>query len=287
VTQIHVNMNEVLATLGYLPPALAGAMQGRFADFIDHHRRTVIKYAGLKFHAKRAGQRMVASRLFGYSAKVRNPTDIKDVEGQSFMAARPDVPQLVPQAIESFEHGKHVYSNRPMAIPFASAGTRARGGAVSVSGGSTRWNIALKDLTYIKGPNGRTLIIDDRDATVRRQRRMGSKDNMVVGVVGRRRYQPAMLGFGAGAAAIRDRHMARIAADAQLAMTAAGRIALQEAWSAQRDARDAFKTVYAFAKGGRGILSDKKYTNRRGELNVAKQARDEVLRQRLGGRGKA
>lgn len=287
--KVDVNMEEVLATLGYMPPALAGALKGRFADFIDHHKRTVIKYVGVNgFRAKRGAQRMVASRLFGYSSKVKEPTQINEVQGESFMAARPDVPALLPEAIQAFEDGKHVYSREPMAIPFSTGASASivNGVFKFKEGASRRWHVPLKDLSFIKGKDGRTYIIDDRDSTVRRMRRGGVKEYPIVGVMGRRRYQPAVLGFGKGAEAIRERHMQRISRDADLAMTAAGRLALAEANAAARDARDAFKTVYLFARGNTALRA-RKYDSKRGALEAAKQAREAVLRERLGGKGRS
>ena len=285
---INVSMGEVLATLGYMPPALTGMTEGRFRDFVDHHKRKVIQFAGLNFRSGRSGQRMVASRLFGYSSKKKNPTELKDVEGQSFMASRDDVPALLPQSIQMFEDGKHVYSNDPMAIPFSTSASAGISGDVFEwkGGKSRRWHIPLSELTFIKGKDGRTLIIDDRESTVRRMRKNGIKDYPIVGILGRRRFQPAMLGFAKAVDAIRERHMARIGADAELALTAAGRIALQERWDAEKDARDAFKTVYLF-KRGNAALKARKYTNRRGELAAAKAAREAVLRERLSGKGGA
>jgi hypothetical protein len=228
---ITARVGEVVATLGYLPPALAAALRTRFADYVAHHKLAVVKRAGEKFEAKDRARRMVASRMFGYGSRKRDSLMLEDVNGESFFASRDGVAQLSRDAILTMEKGGRVVGSGLMAIPIGQGpGTGRPFSGVFANravwtGKGNKSLLDPKKYAVVKGPNGALLIV--KKAKGRRGGADGA-EAPVVGVLLPSRDAKARLGFYDEAKRIAPRHAAKVDADVELAMTEAGRAALQE-----------------------------------------------------------
>lgn len=228
---INARIDEVVRTLGFLPPALVGAMRAGLYDMLDHHRRTVLKHVGSDFAAGARAQRMIASRMFSYARTSPNPVTMGDLVAEQFVASRDE--QGAPIGFEElarFETGGFVSTREAMAIPVGAGLPRKSGpfqnvplwqqAAVKAKGG-------LAQFTFVTR-NGKTFIIDDRDSTIKRRRRAGEAEvSPVVGVLRRGRYQPKKLRFYASAHALRDRHAAKFDRLVAKAVTEAGLLELE------------------------------------------------------------
>lgn len=237
---IDAYVHEAAAMLGCVTSAVAAAMAERNRDFIDHHLKTVLK--GLRFKAGDRAQRMIASRMFGYAqiADVLRTGKIQDAQGESFVASREDVPQLTAKAILTFERGGSVQGSGWMAVPigeglpykgvFASRpiwqgkngqDLLAESRRAMAAGGSPRFIIRYSALAK------RLLIFDRGNMRTRRAnaRRVlpGQADpEKLVGILTRRRMQPAKMGVMDAANKILPKHLAKLDEAVSLATTAAG-----------------------------------------------------------------
>lgn len=261
LVDISASVGEVVATLGYLPPALAAAMRSRFYDFADHHKRSVVKRARSSFESGDRAQRMVASRMFGWAGRRGRDLVLEDVDGESFFAAVPGgrVAQLTPEAIRTMEGGGRVSARELMAVPIGRGpGTGLPYGGVfknraiwTGADGVSRLKDSggLGDFAVIKGKNGRLLIVDQRASTLKKLRAKagpGVRPELpVVGVLLRGRIAKARLGFYDEAARIMPRHAEKVSADADRAMTAAGRAALARRDEIDKAARQGAGRAYA------------------------------------------
>jgi hypothetical protein len=237
---VDAYVHEAAAMLGCVTSAVAAAMAERNRDFIDHHKKTVLK--GLRFKAGDRARRMIASRMFGYAqvADVLRTGKIEDAKGESFVASREDVPQLTAKAILTFERGGQVQGSGFMAVPIGDGlpykgafATRpiwqGRNGQdlleesrrAAASGGVPRFVMRYS-------PLAKRILIFDRGNT--RTQRANARSRMpgqalpmtLVGMLTRRRMQPAKMGVMAAASKILPKHMAKLDEAVSLATTAAG-----------------------------------------------------------------
>lgn len=248
-----------MATLGYLPPALAAALRLRFADYIAHHKLAVVKRAGEKFDAKDRARRMVASRMFGYASRSRASLMLDDVNGESFFASRDGVAQLSKDAVMTMEKGGTVVGGGLMAIPIGQGPGTGRPYA-GVFANRAVWtgkgNKSLLDpekYAIIKGPSGALLIVKKTRWGKRGGQGPPGADGAVVGVLLRSRQAKARLAFYDEAKRIAPKHAAKVDSDVELAMTVAGQAALSDRsridGEARQGASGAFKEYLAANPG--------------------------------------
>lgn len=228
---MNARVDEVVRTLGFLPPALAGALRAGLYDFMDHHRRTVLKHVASDFAAGNRAQRMIASRMFAYAKIAENPITMGDMVAEQFVASREEEGAPIGfDELARFETGGQVNTREAMAIPVGAGLPRKSGpfqnvplwqqAAVKARGG-------LKQFTFITR-NGKTFIIDDRDGTVKRRRAAGEEEVApIVGVLRRGRTQPKKLRFYASAMDLRDRHAVKFDKMVAKAITQAGQLELE------------------------------------------------------------
>ncbi len=234
--------------LGNLPPALIGALGRRFADFADHHKKSVLKDARSRFAARDRAVRMLASRIFGYGSP-RNATTIGDLRGESFLASREgnDEHPLGRDYFLALETGRPINTTDAMAVPIG-RGRPYRGVFANVAiwarAGGGRGSLASRGFSFVPGPNGRTLIVDERERSLSRAAREGHRGDLVVGILTRRRRQGKLLSFVDEAERIAPKHLARMERDVELAATAAGREALASRTLAAEAGSAEFRRVY-------------------------------------------
>lgn len=126
VLSVSARYQVVLATLGYMPAGVLGALMACHANLLDNHRRSVISNAHKTWPGRTQAGRFVAATTRFFPAKRRNPEAVEELEGQSF--AFSDVPKIMG----NLQTGGTIRSTKgPMFIPFAgdmesrAEGTRA------------------------------------------------------------------------------------------------------------------------------------------------------------------
>ena len=259
IAEADVFLDEAAAMLAAMPSAIAAAIVERNRDFISHHKKTVLK--SLRFKSGDRAQRMIASRMFGYAqlADVLRTGKISDAQGESFVASREDVPQLTKRALLTWENGATVTGSEWMAVPVGDGlpyrgvfATRAiwqgKNGQnlleasrdAAASGGNPRFVMRYSPLL-------KSVLILDR-GTERAQRslaRRGQAPMMrLVGIMTRRRKQPATMGVMAAAQKILPRHMEKMSQAVAFASTAAGEAATLERLASVLAQRRAFTTNF-------------------------------------------
>lgn len=228
---INARVDEVVRTLGFLPPALVGAMRAGLYDYLDHHKRTVLKHVASDFAAGTRAQRMIASRMFGYAKTAENPVTMGEMVAEQFVASREQEGAPIGfDELSRFETGGPVNTREAMAIPVGPGLPRKSGPFQNVplwQQASVKAKGGLAQFTFITR-NGKTFIIDDRDSTVKRRRKAGEEDvSPIVGVLRRGRYQPKKLRFYASAMDLRERHAAKFDKMVAKALTTAGQLELE------------------------------------------------------------
>lgn len=241
-------IEEVVATLGYIPAALIGAIQERHRQFVDHHKRSVIKHAGQKFVAGDRARRMVASRLFRRLGH-KNPAHLEGVTAESFAAGRDGgFGAITGKSLLAWEYGGAVGGGEWQAVPigrgrpfagvFQNRAVWTGKGYASALGDSSKFMV-------IKSPRtGKLIIIDVRKRTLQRQSAAGVSDPEVVGVLMRRRNVAAKLGFYDEANRVIPKHLAAMEKDAALALTEAGRASLDKRGKLLSAQRSAWRDTY-------------------------------------------
>jgi hypothetical protein len=207
---IQALIEGVVATVGLLPSALIGALGEVNFDFMDRHRRSVIKYSTMG----RGGQKFIAAGLHRYGRKKENPEKLADVVGESFAAAQTG--RLAGRTFKLLEEGGPVAAREWMAIPV---------GAIKLTGGARR--AALKrferqlkagELIQIQGG----LLVNKTQ-----EDRVGGAASRVVGVLRRRRDAGRpRIAFYQQFERLIPLQMAKYEKAAELALTAAGRARL-------------------------------------------------------------
>jgi len=258
---IEAKVANAIAAIGLMPSALVGAMQGWSADTVNHHKRKVLQHVAQNFDAKDRARRMIASRLFGYGSK-KGVDTLEEIEGQSFLAARPEVQQLTAEALDAFEKGASINASQVMAIPIL-AGLPFSGVFRNVpiwrkklAKGETGISLAnaLKDFDFVKGKDGKTYIVDARERTLARfkKREAGGEDTsrfkhdgrIIVGILVRARQQRRRLGFMESWEAVWPKQEAKLDAVLDLALTEAGQAKLanqnESRRAANEEGREAF-----------------------------------------------
>lgn len=253
---VSISVNEVLATLGYVPAALIGALSFRNFDLTSHHRKSVLKYQ--KFPAGRRAQRMIAAGLHRYGRKRTAPEAISDVVGETFAAANSGV--LAEDYFKHVEFGGVVRSKEYMAIPLA-GGRRG-------SGPGDKATSLFRKLVAEKG-------FDIRPGGWLTYTTKDGKKSILMGVLRRQRHQPAVLGFYDQFDKIMPKHLARYERDIGMALTEAGRASLGRRTTAASAAHLAWRSAYREAVAGNG-------GDRRGAKKVADAAYREAKKDALG-----
>lgn len=264
IINLDAKIEEVLATVGYMPSALIGALSARNRDFVDHHKRSVLKM--LNFVAGDRSRRMIASRMFGYGSKP-NAAELGEVQGESFLASTTKVGQLSSSSIEAFEDGRDIGTKEGMAIPFG-PGLPFKG----VFANRPIWRGAagenkLGDFDFVQ-VGGKTLIVDNRERTLKRRAKGGLAGGVIVGILLKRRHQAKRLRFMDAANKIAPAHQARMESDVDKAMTEAGRAALEESNKLLSSRREAWASAY------RTFLTanPRAFTKARAVANAARRA---------------
>lgn len=261
---IEAKVAEAIAAVGFVPAALLGALQGWSADTVNHHKRKVLQLAAQSFDAKDRARRMIASRLFGYGSK-KGVDTIEEIEGQSFLASRSDVAQLTAEALEAFEKGASITTSEAMAIPIGSGPGSGRPftgvfanvpiwrGKLGKGEKGIATSNRLAQFDFIRGDDGKTYIVDNRERSIRRLSRNGQSGDVVggrqqagkiVGILVKRRQQRRRLGFMQAWEAVWPKQEAKLDAVLDLALTEAGRAKLQGQTNARREGNDAGREAF-------------------------------------------
>lgn len=200
-------IGEVMATLGYLPPALAGAIAERNFDLVSHHKRSVLKHHQLP--ARSSATRFLASRFFVYGRKTKStPTRIEDAQGESFMAAASGE-TFGEDRLRVLEEGGTITSNAPMAMPFAPPT-------------ATGWI----ERVFRRGLKAHAFGITPGGLIIRHEAGRGGMGEVIGKFIRSRRQRP-LLGFFRQFASVMPRHLPKYERAAAMALTAAGREALE------------------------------------------------------------
>ena len=257
--------------VGVVPACLIGALAVRNWDLVDHHRSSVIKHGKFKGRGGRSpAKRMIASRLFRYSAKVRNPTKINDLEGESFAASTGPASSgsdfaLDADTFEAWEFGKTIRSDDPMAIPFVGNTQKQRDKFHRL--------LASGEVSVVNTAKVRGLLVHsvNADGSTRAKQR-----SVPIGFLRSQRRQPPILGFYDQFARILPAHQKKYDQALCQALTVAGRRRLR-ASNAGRAAKDAELRRYLNAHPGKFVEA------RKAAKEAEKLARSSMLSKR--GRG--
>ena len=108
---------DVVATLGFVPPALVGVLAARFYDLMDHHRKKVANNARDTWPGGgRAAQKFIFAYSSVYGSKNRGkPQGFGDLVGESFLVSPASV---AGRFWENFERGGRVSAGGVMTVPF-------------------------------------------------------------------------------------------------------------------------------------------------------------------------
>ncbi|MFZ2875473.1 MAG: hypothetical protein WAZ94_13450 [Phycisphaerales bacterium] len=228
--RVQVELGEVLASLGTLPPALAGAMAYRFFDLTNNHRRKVIKQAGADFPSGAGARKMLGAGLHAYGRKRPNPTKLADVQGESF-AAFGDSSHLSDGFFVDLERGATIDATGWMAVPLVG---HLRGGARAAA--VKRFNQLL---------TAHELAATKSGYMVRRNASRGSRTRTsLLGVLVRRRHQRKLLQFFRSWDEIVPKHAARFDRDIEAGLTAAGQARLTARNRVQQMSGAAYSAAY-------------------------------------------
>ena len=247
---ITLAIEDVLASVGFLPSALVGSLSERQFQLVDHHRRKTIKsYTG---PGGRRAQKLIALRLSRYGSKP-GASVISDLTGESFATRAKEGP-LSGRAIERLEEGGNVTTAEPMIVPIGAGAREIRGGVMptkqfvdAVKGRRFRFvktaRGVLAVVTY--AGRGRQLFL----GAPTRLTRVGEK-SVVLGILSKKRKQRKLLNFFDTFDAVRPKHEAAMAKDLDLAMTSAGRAKLQKRLDGRVAERAAYKAAMAQVLAG-------------------------------------
>lgn len=286
---LSARIAEAVATLGYLPPALLGALQIRFFDLMDHHRKSVAKHAGQTWPAKARARKFIFAYSSRYGSLKREPTELADLVGESFLFSPRGASGGGGGTFwEAYERGGTISAGKGMLIPFeAGAGplgasnllrTRlvksfARAGldAGGVGGylGGGRFDI-------INTPRVKGLLI----AELERRGSAGVR-SIALGVIRKTRRQRPILRFHQTFDAIWPAHSAKFDKAVDQAMTVAGQQALAER-TREAAAEAAARNQHTIASSPRRTEYDRnlrQYLLRTGRRTVA-TAIDKAVRDR-------
>lgn len=240
-----IDIGPVVATLGGIPPAVAGAISEAHFDLLDHHRRSVIKNVQAKFPGRRSAAKYIATRLFRYGRKRANLEFIEDAQGESFGVSRPDL--FGDDNLGNLEEGRQIDASGYMAVPIA-AGLQQRAWGATKSGvfGKLQKDGKLR-VVYRKGRPA--LLVADHEA--RRGRNAVGERTAVYAVLLKERHQRALLGFYPAFDTVVPRHAEKYDRVIELALTEAGRQKLAQDNTARAAGREAFSLAraQAIAKG--------------------------------------
>lgn len=240
-----IDIAPVFATLGGIPPAVAGAISEAHFDLLDHHRRSVIKHAQAAFPGRRSAAKYIATRLFRYGRKKANIEFIEDAQGESFGVSRPDL--FGDDNLENLEEGPQISASDYMAVPIA-AGLQQRAWGTTKSGvfGKLQKDGKLQ-IVYRKGKPA--LLVAEHEA--RRGRNAVGERTAVYAVLIKQRHQRALLAFYPTFDSIVPRHADKYDRVIELALTEAGRQKLATDNTARNAGREAFAIARAeaLAKG--------------------------------------
>lgn len=221
-----IDVAPVLAMLGGIPPAVAGALSEANYDLTDYHKRTVLKQAG-KFPGRRGAQKYLAARLFSYGRKRPDPTNIEDVQGESFGVEGGER----SKALVNLEEGADIDTSEYMTIPVES-GTQERKWGKATSGAFGR--LRNEGSLFILYRKGKPALL------ISRPKRGEPK---VYAVLLKHRHQRKLLDFYAAFNDVWSKKESKYGSILELAMTESGRQKLATQNMAAKTGRDAFSAM--------------------------------------------
>lgn len=211
VVELDVKIAEALAAVALLPAGTQGAFRERIYDLLSHHRLSVLRHHGLP--GGRPAQQMLATRLYRYTRAETKGGRIVELVGEGFAAAESG--EIFARGnLALLEHGGTVSSGQPMAIPTGQGRGQFGGGL------RTHGNFAslLRSRGLDVSPSGALFTSTAR----------GGLRTVLWGVLRRSRRQRPVLGYYRQFEDVQRRHVSKFERDLELAMTASGRIALEE-----------------------------------------------------------
>lgn len=277
---------EVVATVGYIPAGLIGALGERNYDLVRHHRLRIIKYGGDNFSNPARGRKFLASRLSGYGRKVPNPTTLEQLQGESFLSSRSQDGMakrtgrpfpLDDASMKRLETGGTVNTSEQMAVPIG-YGVQQTGPYKGLGTALFYRTLAAKGFDIINTPAAKGLLVLQADARKKAGVEQGAR-TLIMGKLIRRRITRPRLGFFQQWASILPAHQAKYDAAIQKALTAAGRASLELRAKSLEAGRKAWEAEY------KKLLTANPANHagaRRAAAEAARQARADAL-----GKGRA
>lgn len=268
-------INEVLAAVGYMPPALAGAMQGRVFDLVSHVRRSTISH--YKGPGGRGAQRMIASRLHRHAGLKQGgeaPISLEGIAGEVFAAAQSGK-TFGPNALGQLEFGGTVMASDPFVIPFTYGAGRFRARSGDLAGmQESRLQRAIRE--------GNTFLQKTRDGRllVMLKHKKEEKKSIILGMVAAGRKQRPLLGFNAAFERVLPRQQEKIDNVFEQAMTATGQARMAREVNANLVAGKAFNRAFKEMVSGGAKAADA----RKVAKAAAAEAKKEALADKEGGR---
>lgn len=230
IIQPTINLAPLLATLGGIPPAVAGAISEVTFDLVDYHRKKVLTRTE-KFPGRRGAQKYLAARLFRYGRKRPDPTEIQDVQGESFAVEG----GTRSGAMRNLEEGADIDTSSYMIIPIES-GLQERAWGHTKAG---RFASLMKQgKIFIMYRKGKPPLL------VSRPKR---GDPKVYAVLLKHRHQRKLLQFYAAYDEVWAKKQAGFDRVLELALTEAGRSTLARENMAAKAGRDVFSAMRAEA----------------------------------------
>lgn len=263
----EVELIDVLATLGYIPSALIGAMVYRIFDLLDHHRRLTLKYVALEFPAGRRAQRGIAGTIHRYSNI--KASELSQVYGEGFAASRRAL--FEDQVLSNLQYGADISARARMAIPFL---PMFQGKERDAKAARFKKLLGMGLLNM----NRQGLFFEDQDAM---KVKPGEYTTDPVGKFTQRRRQTKLLRYFELFDQAVEKAMPVFERDIDRAMTEAGRAALEEAQAKRISIRRAHGR--AAKAGGQAFtrylaMNPGKYAAARRVANATKRAvRQELL----------
>lgn len=220
---IQARTAEVVQMLGGMPDVVAAALSVAMFDFVNHHRRSVLK--NHKLPSKTRGRRMLASTLHRYSKRGTDRAKPMEMLAESFGAAQTE------KFLTHLEEGGRITSSDWMAIPIM-GGTREVGGE-RMTHANFRKFLTSGKLQAIRSSKGDILLVQHQKARKVKGEMRGERTN-IMGVLKKSRTQRALLGFDAAFDSIQAKQLAKFDRILDQAITEAGRMELARSMEASR-----------------------------------------------------
>lgn len=211
---IQTKIGDAIRTLGFIPPAMQGAIRSRFYDLLSHHRLHTMKYHQLP--GGRSAQKWLVTRLYRWTKLTGGGVMPMNVVGEGFAA---DVDEWGGQ-LKVMEQGGTRTTQAPMLVPIGAGD--AAGPGLKPSKRLQRV-LAEKSGAFITTGKGTTFLIEHMAG---KRNGMGARSMLLAVLTRRQKYRP-MLGYQKAFDLVLPKHISKVGDDVDKAMTVAGRQSLE------------------------------------------------------------